>query len=696
MKVVAGSSRGSGGRGGGLRGRGRGRGGGEDRRFSARHSDPRFAVSTSRGGGGRGGRGGFHRSNAQDAISQDPRFAQRLAAKYDTPIDDDEQEDVDSGSDDEPDDASSAHESPVEEEEAVPLDENEEQLLDEDAANWSGSDIEFCEARSRVAIVNCDWDHVRAVDIFAILFHSLPLGGQLKDVKVYLSEFGKKMIDFEKQRGPDLWVKPGEEDIPLPKEIDVEELPEDGEPPFDGADDIDEDAEDGWVEDDPAMLDEVGEDGEKFSSGKYRKYERDRMKYYYAVATFDSPDTAAAVYNELDGMDIEASGVTLDLRYIDDDETFDEKPVQSCTRLPPNFKPLAAFKAAALTQTQFRISWDQDDPVRFQSIRDAFTGATEEDDLAAYIAEDSSDEDLENDPTAELKKKRREEKRRRIRAKYAALLEDIGGIPEATPSDESEGDSSASQSDDNDLNHFSDVEDGSEDVVGDMEATLDFDVGNKAQLAQRQAQLAKQFKEGDIGSRAQLKHKLKRKENKLAKKESLSEMRASERAAIEADKLSAKVSLKKSLGDLIEDGERANLSGKQKRKEHAKKTKQRIALEKADKKKQRLADSLGLSAAQVESRKSKGKGDATSDASTGIDSRFASKLLSDPRFHLDVAQKDKKRNPEVMKLASTVVKARQQQQPSASAGESKKTSRVEADDIADYFIGRNNKKSRKE
>lgn len=59
--------------------------------------------------------------------------------------------------------------------------------------------------------------------------------------------------------------------------------------------DIDEDGQ--WREQDNiAMLQECGEDGDYFSAGKYRKYEMDRMKYYYAIAIFDSAATASVVY----------------------------------------------------------------------------------------------------------------------------------------------------------------------------------------------------------------------------------------------------------------------------------------------------------------------------------------------------------------------------------------------------------------
>lgn len=95
-------------------------------------------------------------------------------------------------------------------------------------------------------------------------------------------------------------------------------------------------------------------------------------------------------------MDIEASGVVLNLQYVDDDESFGT-PVNTADRIPAHFKPLSAFKAAALTQSRFRISWDQEDAFRHFSVQDTFTGTSAEDDLAAYLAPANSDSDGDAD-----------------------------------------------------------------------------------------------------------------------------------------------------------------------------------------------------------------------------------------------------------------------------------------------------------
>lgn len=710
MKTVQSSSRGRGGRGGGGRGGGGGR---DDSRFASRYTDPRFKLS------GRVGQKPKRRLSPQDQLAEaaksDPRFAKLVQDKEWSEEEADE-EDEDAHMDDEEADSSEGGEDDAEMEHsgsdlasADEEEEAEEELDDSDDDDevnaWAQDEVEYTEATARVAIVNCDWDHVRAVDLYAILFNALPLGGQLKDVCVYMSDFGKRMIEHERTSGPDLWVKPGEPDVAI-EEVVVPGAPVGGE--FDEGDDGEAAAEgdDAWVNDDPAMLNEHGEDGEYFSGGKYRKYEMDRMRYYYAVATFDSADTAAAIYNELDGMDIEASGVTLDLRYIDDEDTFEE-PVSRADAIPSRFKPLGSFTSAALTNTRFRISWDQDDVFRHQSVQDSFTGTTEEDDLAAYLAPpDSDDDDTRDSRTGRTKA----EEKARVRRKYASLLEEIGGLAE--DGDDGEGSLSASSasdsdggSDDDSLNRFSDVEmdsddeeeEGSDDdddeseVMGDMEGTLDLDAGTKAQHLQRAARLKQKLKGGDLAAKAEVKYKQRRKEMKKAKKEMKLEERDAKREALAASRDEQRRKLKVLIG--TDDDGATHLSGKERRKQHAKEVKQRLAEERVARKQMRVANQLGITREAKESIASK-----EAEAALGaIDPRFQSKLLSDPRFHLEVATKDKRIAGDVQELAATVAKARrgkraneeaspaarQQQQQRGAA-----SSPADVDSAVDYFLSK--------
>ena len=54
----------------------------------------------------------------------------------------------------------------------------------------------------RIAIVDLDWDHVKAVDIYAVLRSFLPHGGELKRVTVYPSDYGIERMAEEEAKGP--------------------------------------------------------------------------------------------------------------------------------------------------------------------------------------------------------------------------------------------------------------------------------------------------------------------------------------------------------------------------------------------------------------------------------------------------------------------------------------------------------------
>eukprot|EP00742_Colponemidia_sp_Colp-10_P018562 GILJ01021448.1.p1 GENE.GILJ01021448.1~~GILJ01021448.1.p1 ORF type:complete len:452 (-),score=160.81 GILJ01021448.1:92-1447(-) len=447
-----------------------------------------------------------------------------------------------------------------------------------------------------------------------------------------------------------------------------------------------------------------------------------RMKYFYCVAEFDSADTAAAIYDELDGIDIESSGVTLDLRYVEDSDTFDA-PLEVVTKIPTNFKPLASFKSSALTQTKFKLSWDQNDVFRTQSIRDAFNNDNAEDDLSAFIASDS---DEEEDKDAQ---------RAAVRRKYSKLLEEIGGLEDNDGADGNKGDSeeedeefgddeedeeddyadafgSGGETDDDDLNRFSDIdeeeEEGEEDeeageededdesvngsLSGDMSGTFDIDAETKAQQLQKEAALKKELAKADVGQRVQLLHKLKRKDAKKAKREVLREEMAAEKAAFAAQDKERKAKLRQALGSAVE-ADREFVTGKEKRKAHAKLAKERAASEKQERKLTRLAQNLGGGAAAVRAAAEAPVAGKAPVPAAQVDSRFIQKLAHDPRFHLDASQKGKK-DTELVKLASNVAKTRQRQRDEDTSNaindRSTKKNRAEAssEDAVNFFLNR--------
>jgi hypothetical protein len=190
----------------------------------------------------------------------------------------------------------------------------------------------------RLAVVNLDWDHVRASHLYKIfsslVSHTAPhipvsvssTTGQIEDsktrkgtavplargsifsVRIYPSEFGKKRMEREEKEGP-----PAE--IFKKKRKDTDLINE-------------------------QTIYEVGDEDE-YNADALRQYQLERLRYaifrglnifylmmityryYYAIVECDTVEAASHLYNELDGTELERSANIFDLSFVPDDMTFD-------------------------------------------------------------------------------------------------------------------------------------------------------------------------------------------------------------------------------------------------------------------------------------------------------------------------------------------------------------------------------------
>lgn len=232
---------------------------------------------------------------------------------------------------------------PVPDDEEAEIDLNEDTYAELDAQvaayakeNPEGA-VPEAERTRRIAVVNLDWDHVRAIHLYKI-FSSLvsptaPAAaststsndraskakgsgtvarGEVLSVRVYPSEFGKERMAREEKEGPppELFKKRTDEDE---EEINEKTIFEVG-----GGEDYDEEA--------------------------LRKYQLERLRsvrpvccgyprihlkllrYYYAIVECDTVEAASHIYNELEGTELERSANVLDLSFVPDGMTFDDEP----------------------------------------------------------------------------------------------------------------------------------------------------------------------------------------------------------------------------------------------------------------------------------------------------------------------------------------------------------------------------------
>eukprot|EP01132_Coremiostelium_polycephalum_P012100 gene12100-14800_t len=254
---------------------------------------------------------------------------------------------------------------------------DEEEGIKEDPYNpeeeEQEDDIPRGDATKRIAILNCDWDNVHSKDLFVLLHSFVPKGGFIKSVTIYPSDFGLQQMELEKS-----------------------------------------------VEDSESF------DGTGFNLEKLRQYELAKLKYYYAIAEFDSVGSASTVYDECEGLEIEDTANLLDLRFVPDDQEFKNAPKDICRELPssiPNFD----FSTTVLKGTTVDFTWDVDKNRKKLMSKVYSKEDIRDEDIKSYLADpESSDEDGEN--LYNKSSSSGPDKRLALRNKYRSLL--LDGIDE--------------------------------------------------------------------------------------------------------------------------------------------------------------------------------------------------------------------------------------------------------------------------
>lgn len=193
-------------------------------------------------------------------------------------------------------------------------------------------------------------------------------------------------------------------------------------------------------------------------------------RYYYAIVECDTVEAASHIYNELEGTELERSANVFDLSFVPDDMVFDAEPRYATTNphtksaywqfwerdeaaedVTTDYKPVdyvtdvSSLSSSehhlpplhqALRHSKVKLTWDDDDPERYQVTRRQLTRQEiEEADFRAYVASSSSEDEEESpEGTATRSKKDKEASRQKLRA---LLLGGNGGdaLPEGWDND---------------------------------------------------------------------------------------------------------------------------------------------------------------------------------------------------------------------------------------------------------------------
>ncbi|ODH49915.1 hypothetical protein GX48_04004 [Paracoccidioides brasiliensis] len=280
---------------------------------------------------------------------------------------------------------SSSDESSSEDEEEGVEDEVEEIQY----PNQQQGDVPLGDISRRIAVVNLDWDNIRAEDLMVVFSSFLPPGGSIHKVSVYPSEFGRERMEREEMEGP-------------PKEIFVKKRDEesDVEDSESGGDEVDEEEEEKIKQ---SIIKE--DQGDEFDSTHLRKYQLERLRYYYAILTCSSEEAAKHIYDAVDGTEYMSSANFFDLRFVPDEIDFSQDiPRDECERIPDGYKP-NDFVTDALQHSKVKLTWDADHTSRKEAQARAFKGGRkeiDENDLKAYLGSDSSDDEDEEDGGVEV------------------------------------------------------------------------------------------------------------------------------------------------------------------------------------------------------------------------------------------------------------------------------------------------------
>lgn len=272
------------------------------------------------------------------------------------------------------------------------------------------ADVPMGEVTDRIAVVNLDWDNIRAEDLMAVFSSFVPTGGRVLKVSVFPSEFGKERMEREETEGPPREIfksKKDDDDYEDEKELDSEEEEEKIK---------------------QSML--KNDEGQEFNSTELRRYQLERLRYFYAILTFSNREVAKHVYDSVDGAEYLSSANFFDLRFVPEDTDFsDDKPRDECERIPDGYKP-NDFVTDALQHSKVKLTWDADDKSRKDAQARAFKASRDEldeNDLKAYLASDNSDEESEEEEGVEVvdgtngegstqRVSKKEEERQRMRA----------------------------------------------------------------------------------------------------------------------------------------------------------------------------------------------------------------------------------------------------------------------------------------
>jgi len=260
-----------------------------------------------------------------------------------------------------------AQSSSDDEDKQINLDENEMSTptnIPEDdfaAHQEEEEDIELGESTDTIALMNCNWENITATDLYVLIQNFLDdhaPGRRCVRISVHKSDYGAERLEMEEQFGPQIEGLPVEdENLKTKEELDAIDQQRDA---------------------------------------AIRKYEQQRKLYYFAIAKFDSINTACIVYDELDGVAAGVCAESFDLRFVPEgtpDPSEKRDPTSECDVIPEGYSPPNIEVSNVMMQhSKVKLSWDEDPPERKILLKKLTPSQIANLDLDAYLESEDDDE----------------------------------------------------------------------------------------------------------------------------------------------------------------------------------------------------------------------------------------------------------------------------------------------------------------
>ena len=254
----------------------------------------------------------------------------------------------------------------------------------------------------RLAVMNLDWDKVTAEDLMTVFSSFCKEKNCIKKVEIYPSSFGKEKMKNDSLYGPQgIWKNSLNEQRENDKLSDKEEENDNDEglneeeksESDDGNDDPTKPAKSIKPITKPNALKRENKHND-FDPIALRKYELQKLRYFFAIIYCDSVGTAQYIYDEYDGFEYENSSLKLDLRFVPNDTKFPNPPKDVCTKLNPKHELKGQLINSALQSSNVKLTWEAPDDKRYEMIsKNLSLEKLEEMDLKEYLGSESDEEE---------------------------------------------------------------------------------------------------------------------------------------------------------------------------------------------------------------------------------------------------------------------------------------------------------------